>query len=49
MWQLCVDTDGNVLRNPREIEEGWTLEEVEDALCVRAMLERLRAKPAPSS
>jgi hypothetical protein len=38
VWGLCLDGDGAIIRNPQEILNTWTLEDVMDAWEVKSLI-----------
>jgi hypothetical protein len=38
VWGLCIDGDGSIIRNPSEILNEWSLEDVMDAWEVKSLI-----------
>lgn len=38
VWGLCLDGNGAIIRNPQEILNSWTLEDVMDAWEVKSLI-----------
>lgn len=44
LWGLCVNGEGDFIRNPNEILQCWTLEQVLDALEIKRIRKNIRVR-----